>query len=232
MILVRTIIGTSIRSSQDAPAALLPSSNEMSLGSFSFPGVNGASLNYANDNLFMIGSGDFTVEWFSWISAAAPNPFPRIFSIGSYPSADIACSVEGGTFYIWFNSDVLYSFSVAHYNQWSHVAIVRESGVISVYYDGTRVFTDTNTANLSNGSSRLYIGMEESDPYTVFYGLITDFHFVKGAALYSGAAFEVSPISAVAETVLLARPTSPVGPTPINTDDLVTVFNNSPYDHI
>lgn len=227
MFLNRTIIGTAIYKNT---IELLPPTNTGSLGSFYFPGTPGSNLNYTNDGAFALGTGNFTVEWYNWISSDATNSFPRIFSLGSYPSAEIGCSVEGGSYYIWFNSNYIFSFEVTAYNVWAHIAIVRESGTLSIYYDGTRIYNASHPDNLTNGSSPLFVGMEEGDNYTSFQGLITDFHVVKGTALYSGTSFQTTTISSVQDTVILVRPDNPLGPAPTNPGDLVTVFENGPYD--
>jgi hypothetical protein len=64
--------------------------------SYVLDGTTGYIEIYGNpDTAF--GTGDFTVEWFQWENTN--NQHARIFAIGQYPSATMAVSLEGGTFY-------------------------------------------------------------------------------------------------------------------------------------
>ena len=133
-----------------------------------------------------VGTGNFTIEWFARLSGGT---FPRAFSIGTYPSATIANSIEGGTFYYWANSGVRYSNSAGTtLNTWVHWAIVRQSNVTKIYKDGTQLgsqITDNN--NITNTSTALTIGNETTKSTGAsFVGYLTNFRWVKGLAVYTG----------------------------------------------
>ena len=155
-----------------------------------------------------LGTGDFTIEWFQKMDFAASSGNARVFSVGVWPDADIAVSLEDGEdFFVWING-VQVSVGLPG-NQtfdgvWRHMAVVRESGELSVYMGGVRIHTETRNEDIANSSDQLYIGTQ-GDLDGKFGGLITNFHWVKGTALYSGASITVptQPISPVANSKLL-----------------------------
>jgi len=142
-----------------------------------------ASANWA------LGTGDFTIEWWQYMSATQ-NSFPRVFSVGSSGSggASIAVSIEGGTFYFWENGNFTFSSVLSSYSTtWVHFAISRVSGQTSVYQNGTKLgstFSDTN--NITDSSSTLAIGTESTPTADTYYtGYISNFRIIKGTGLYT-----------------------------------------------
>ena len=149
--------------------------------------LNGTSskLSLAGDLSWAVGTGDFTIEWFQYQTDS--SSFPRIFAIGSYPSTTIGCSIEGGTFYAWCPG--ANSFGTVNVkNAWHHFAIVRRSGNLYVYLDGTQISTaKANTSNISNSATTLYLGVENNNNVNTWYGgYLTNFRWVKGLAVYTG----------------------------------------------
>ncbi len=153
--------------------------------SYSFNGTS-SYLTVGTDNSWDLGTADFTIEWFQYQTDS--NFAPRIFSIGSYPTQNIACSIEDGYFYAWF-SGADSPGSVAPYkNQWVHFAIVRNSGSLQVYKNGVQVGSNlSNTTNITNNAT-LYFGVESDLAALSFFGgYLTNLRIVKGLAVYTGA---------------------------------------------
>ena len=158
-----------------------------------------------------LGTGDFTIEWWQYqTGVGSVGAFPRVFSVGSSPTASVAVSIESGTFYFWEGSDGSPKFSSAlssYLNAWVHFAISRVSGQTSVYQNGTQIgstYADTN--NINNSSSVLSIGRDMvATPSTYWPGYISNFRIIKGTGLYSGASLTVptSTLRAVSGTVVL-----------------------------
>lgn len=150
--------------------------------------LNGTSgyLSLAGNSSWAVGTGDFTIEWFQYQTDT--SSFPRIFAIGSYPSTVIQCSIEGGTFYAWCSGANSYGTITSYKNSWQHFAIVRRSGNLYVYRNGTQISTaKANTTNITNTSSTLYLGVENGgNANTWFGGYLTNFRWVKGLAVYTG----------------------------------------------
>ena len=136
-----------------------------------------------------VGTGDFTIEWFSYTTKNTVPPYQRVFTVDDFPSMDIGVSVEGTTFYYWANSSFRYSSSGAvSINTWQHWAVVRQSGVTKVYRNGTQLgskITDTN--NITNTTDPLTIGADNAHATNAtFVGYLTNFRWVKGLAVYTG----------------------------------------------
>ena len=152
-----------------------------------------------------LGTGDFTIEWLQKMDVAASSGNARVFSVGVWPNADIAVSLENGEdFFVWINGVQVDAGNQTFDGVWLHTAVVRESGELSVYMGGVRIHTETRNEDIANSEDQLYIGTQE-DLDGKFGGLITNFHWVKGTALYSGAFITVptQPISPVANSKLL-----------------------------
>lgn len=154
---------------------------------YSYNFGSGDYLTLVGDDSWAFGTADFTIEWFQY--QTDNRPFPRIFAIGIYPTVSIGCSIEGGTFYAWFPGADSFGSAVPYKNQWVHFAIVRRSGNLYVYKNGIQLSSSiTNTFNIANNSTTLYIGVENggTDPDTQFEGYLTNMRIVKGLAVYTG----------------------------------------------
>lgn len=146
---------------------------------------NGSSsyLALPGDLSWAFGTADFTIEWFQYQTDS--SSFPRIFSVGSYPSQSIACSIEGGSLIAWFSNAQF--FGTSEKNIWIHWAIVRRSGTLYVFKNGVLDSGQSNTTNITNSSTTLYIGVENGgNANTFFGGRLTNMRFVKGLAVYTG----------------------------------------------
>jgi len=160
-------------------ATLIPS------GAMSFAGTSTSFLNIGNDIDFRLRTGDFTIEWFQYQTSA--GSFPRVFSIGTYSSASIAVSIEGGSFYLWVGGSFVLSASISFLNQWVHFAICRSGTSLRVFRNGTQIGTTvTNSTDINDTVNALCIGNETTKSAGAAYqGLITNFRWVKGSALYT-----------------------------------------------
>ena len=155
-------------------------------GSLLFAGTSSSYLTVANDTDFRLGTGDFTIEW--WQYQTDSNANPRIFSMGTYPTASIGASIEGGTFYVWINGAPNSVGSAGTYkNVYTHFAIVRSGSTIKVFKNGTQLGSNiTSSYDFNDSINDLRIGNEQSiTSSSAFGGNIKGFHWVKGTALYS-----------------------------------------------
>ncbi len=155
-------------------------------GSLLFAGNASSYLTVVNDTDFRFGTGDFTIEW--WQYQTDSNANPRIFSMGTYPSASIGVSIEGGTFYFWIGGAPNSLGSAGTYkNVYTHFAIVRSGTTIKVFKNGTQLGSNiTSSYNFNDTTNDLRIGNEQSlTSSSGFGGNIKGFHWVKGTALYS-----------------------------------------------
>ena len=138
-----------------------------------------------------VGTGDFTIEWFSRQSDT--TQFQRVFTVGNFSTTynpiRIGVSIESDTFYYWRNGVATNYGAAGNLNVWIHWAIVRISGVTRIYKDGVQFGSNlTDTTNYNVSSVDLYIG-NTNTPATnsAFVGEITNFRWIKGLGVYTGA---------------------------------------------
>jgi hypothetical protein len=174
-------------------------------------------LSIPNSIDFRFGTGDFTIEWYQNMSGA--QSFPRVFQMGSYSGTagttqvTLGVSIESGgnngTFYFWTgNPRAANSFGSVGtvISTWVHFAITRASGIVRVFKNGTQLGSNLSyTGNFNDSTNAFTIGNETSPGAGAGYsGLITNFHVVKGTALYTGKfCVPQTPRSAVSGSVLL-----------------------------
>ncbi len=176
-----------------------------------------ASLSFAasqnvqitNDADLRPGTGDFTVEWFQYQTAPSAGTTPYVFSIAN----DLAVSVNGSTG-LWSvfvgGSAVITHTPTNVYGRWCHFSLTRTGTTLGLFKDGARLTTVTNSTNIANSTDVLRIANSSTTSGTNQYlGRITNFHFVKGTAVYTGATYTVPTreIFAIANSkVLLPTP--------------------------
>ena len=171
-------------------------------------GSEGSQVTYPNDANLALGDGDFTIEWFQYWTDDSTNARP--FSIGSYGESDtsIAVSYEGSIYFWNGMSAEVVSNSNPPLNTWTHIAIVGTGGSnVAFYINGTNVYDETLNYDFTDSTTALSIGNETIPDGILgaFGGNITNFRWVKGTAVYSGASLTVptQPLTAISGTQLL-----------------------------
>ena len=172
--------------------------------------TDGIALGSAN----YITSGDFTIECFVWIeglNSTNTNGYeiPTIFYFNS-PRLSLTYDFvsPGGSADQAFNLfDTTYRFGsinqhpeATYTNTWVHVAVVRNSGTIRCYVDGTEAFNFSNTTDYSGAT--LTIGNNSNG--TPVQGHISNFRVVDGTAVYTSSFTPpTSELTAISGTTLL-----------------------------
>jgi hypothetical protein len=180
-------------------------------GSGYFDG-SGDYLTVPDNAAWDLGSGDFTIE--SWVYPTASPNQPIIVGQWSNPYAWVLLLSNDGNRYL---RALLFDGSFRDYisstslqlNAWNHCAFVRESNTVSLYLNGSRVFTTTYTGTVSTSSTAVSIGADTSGASPT-QGYISNTRVVKGTALYSGTTYTVptAPLTAVSNTQLLCNMTN------------------------
>ena len=197
----KTVVGGGATNFKFTP--ITPSSSES--GSLYFNGTTTSRLatSGSSDTTLQFGTGDFTIEWWQNLSSGAGS-FPRAFEQFSGPMVSMEGNSASRFFYFWAPS-VSYSFGAltsSLNNTWNHFAIVRSgsaSGNLKAYRNGVQIgssgtsttnFTSTNPINIGNRNP----GRLASE---AFMGNITNFHWLKGVAKYSGSFTPTGPLSPI-----------------------------------
>jgi hypothetical protein len=175
------------------------------------PSVNGGSgyfdgtgdwLTTPNNTAFAMGTGNFTYEalvyheqataWATVLESRSGNTNDGFF-VG-YNGTATAFVVRGQDF------DFM-SVTPPPIRQWNHLVLVRSGTTMSLYFNGSRVSSVTNSTNMTN--DRIIVG-GNANPMV---GYISNVRIVKGTAVYDPTqttlTVPTSPLTAISNTSLL-----------------------------
>jgi hypothetical protein len=159
-------------------------------GSLSFAGSTSDYIKSApTPNGWNFGTGDFTVEMWLY-PIAATNRTIMANRTGSIGTAN-AWSLEffnTAQRLEWHTGLAIIASSSTNItlNAWTHAAVVRSGGTLTIYQGGTSVASVSDSSNYSEVNP-LLIGYEPVFPSTngAFYGYIDDIRITKGLARYT-----------------------------------------------
>lgn len=172
--------------------AQITSSSKFGTGAATFDG-NGDYLTIPDNALLEVGSGDFTIE--AWVYITSSTGFKsfvsKLLGFGPYLLA-----VNGTTFVYYLSSngtswDVASGVSggTVSINTWTHLALVRNGSTVTPYLNGTAGTSTTTTATLIDNSHAFLIGADQGTPagnYVDFFnGRVDELRFTKGVARYT-----------------------------------------------
>lgn len=174
-------------------------------GSGYFDG-SGDYLTAAANTAFVFGSGDFTVE--TWIY---PTLWPTdAFVVSNLSNGDTSWGIEiyGGNIRFTGWTTVWLSATQPSTNSWHHVAVSRSGTTLSMFVDGVRVATTTNSVNFS-ANNTLVVGDYIPAGGANFNGYISNVRLVKGTAVYSPSSSTLTvptaPLTAISGTSFLTN---------------------------
>ncbi len=138
---------------------------------------------------FNVGTGDFTIE--CWIRSAAFGSASNYVIASGYQSSSNYWAwvfIGNGSnqlgninFYCYINSSIVINFQsgpavATALNTWTHLAIVRKSGSITLFQDGVSVYTDTTGCDGNLWYSSPFV-IGECTGLLAYNGWIDDFRF-------------------------------------------------------
>ena len=135
------------------------------------------------NNSLSLGSGNFTVECWVYVSAFVDGDC--LLTIGSnntYTNMMIRMNsnwtISIGNGSSWVVSET--QFATKQIGQWAHIAIVRNNGTLTAYYNGTSGYSTSNTTDLTQ--TGVTVGN-----YASLYlnGYVDDLRITKGYARYT-----------------------------------------------
>ena len=143
-----------------------------------FDGTFAGDYVTAPDNsYYAMGTGNFTIECWIYLTGAAA--YSMIFEQGSTVS-DISFGLKPTTLqpYLYAGGFVINGSSNAQLNVWQHIALVRNSGTITIYLNGISIGSTSTVYNYT--SQKFMIGATAA--LTNFIkGYIDDFRISKTA---------------------------------------------------
>ena len=178
-------------------------------GSFSPYGSNWSNffpsssyLEIANNTALQMSTGDFTIEF--WLNFSSLSNYQTIFTKGYTAAGGLLVQTNTGTGTLLIyaaGSVVITASSASTLGTWNHYALVRNSGTLTLYLNGTSVGSASNSTNFNNTES-FNVGGSVSGYYT--NGYISNFRVVKGTAVYTGSFTpSTTPFTAITNTQLL-----------------------------
>jgi hypothetical protein len=182
-------------------------------------------LSIANSAAVQYGTGDFTQECFFQLNSYPASDYYCIFgaysSTGHYVLIGTDGKLNWGTGGA-INSTTLFAVSR---HQWHHLAVVRASSYVTVYLNGRLIANSSALSGNLDPGAEFRIGSLSSGYPRIFNGLISNFRFVKGTALYtSDFTPPTSTLTAVTNTSALLLTGS--SPTTDGSTNNLTVTNN------
>jgi hypothetical protein len=175
-------------------------------GSGYFDG-SGDYLTVPDNAAWDFGTGNFTVE--CWIYPNSVSADQMLIS--QYDSTTgFSFQVDSGGTVVFYNGGTaLLSGSSVITSAWQHCVAVRSGTTFSLYVNGTRIATGTNSTNITGSTQPLMIGNIPVAFSQPFLGYISDARVVKGTAIYdpsqSTITIPTAPLTAVSNTQLLTN---------------------------
>lgn len=174
---------------------LVTLSNEQSRWGDGSAQFAGGTILLNSSAAFGFSTGDFTIEF--WAFPIEQTFAGGIINVGYYYDGLLFRQRQSGW---WYTPDSLYfNGAAANWdseqnmpsNVWTHIALVRESGMVSVYANGVRVLNyeqpaDLGTSQFVTIGAGAHSGLDEP-----FIGYLDDLRITKGAARYSGPSVQV-----------------------------------------
>ena len=141
------------------------------------------SGDYLRANMTPIGTDDFTIEfWYNAVST--PPDYSCIFSQNSTGN-NLRIFLQSDRFQFWIGQTptIFSSTGFLTLDHWYHIALVKNSGTIYLYIDGTLIGSAPNTSAFL--TSTIDIGHEPANSHNTIHGYIQDFRITKGLARYT-----------------------------------------------
>jgi len=191
-----------------APSAAYSASTNGGSGYFD---GNGDYLSVPDDSALELGSGDFTIE--SWIYISGDNADSSAAIIAKYsvspnPNFMLRITKDGSATYNKFILNIAGVEFSANFNfvyqQWYHVAAVRNSSALDLYINGVDVGGGAASFTVADSSEPVRIGSINYGPSPYYWnGYISSLRVVKSAVYTAAFTPPTAPLTAISNTSLL-----------------------------
>jgi len=174
-------------------------------GSGYFDGT-GDDLRITSNAAFAIGTGDFTFE--AWINPPSFATTTPVFVVSDTGGLWIGKNNTNFVIRSYGVADQLQYATMPPTNSWTHIVAVRSGTTLSLYYNGARVATTTNSYNFAQAAATIGGDGEPSSP-SYYTGYISNLRLIKGTAVYDPTlttlTVPTTPLTAVTNTQLLTN---------------------------
>jgi len=170
-------------------------------GSTYFDGT-GDYLTIPSNSAFAFGTGDFTVEFWVYLSVAVTSGEYSMLDCAS--SGQFGVSIQSTTIRATVTTITSYTFTqTLTASVWYHIAFCRVGTTLTCYVNGISIGTNT-VSNSFTSPNTLNIGRNAGANNSFVNGYISDLRIVKGTAVYTGTFTpSTTPLTAITNTSLL-----------------------------
>lgn len=155
-------------------------------GSGTFPYGTLAPISTPDSEDLRMGTSDFTIEgWF--LPYASPQNFGTVYVKGANTQDGFLFEVSPTTVSFRCNGQTTFPASIPAITEFTHIAVVRASDVVSIFVSGQRVLQQAVVFDNSS-TSPLYVGSNyhpNGNPAYSYCGLVDEFRITKGVARYT-----------------------------------------------
>jgi hypothetical protein len=161
----------------------------------------------AASNAFRFGTGNFTIEFWYYPTVFGTNT-PIDMGYTNSGSYVVQSASDGKPYFYIGGPGTIFTSATAYFlNAWNHLAVVRSGSTLSMFLNGSRVGTATNSTDI-NANFSLGIGGSptHSSPF-VIQGFLSNVRLVKGTAVYDPSlttlTVPTAPLTNITNTSLL-----------------------------
>ena len=167
------------------------SSNNLSAGSIVSLGGNSVVFNGVGymetaSSAVLALDAAFTIE--VWTKISTSQGYQTVYEIGTYQNGILyRPGNQEGNGGVWINGGQYVTASAVpeSVGSWRHMAICRNaSNVMSIFFNGTRVWTATLSGTVNSGNAPIRMGGSRHTSGQYFYGNISQCRIVKGSTVY------------------------------------------------
>jgi hypothetical protein len=196
-------------------------------GSGYFDGT-GDYLSIANNTALNVGSGDFCIEaWFYASTLASQQSI--VSNAGASGSDNTQIDIVSGNIRFASSTTVWLTGGAVTVNSWNHVAVCRSGTTLSLFLNGSRQATATNSTNFANANNYAFIVGGYPPSNAQYTGYISNVRVVKGSSVYdptqTSITIPTAPLTAITNTSLLCNYTNAGITDATAKNDLETVGN-------
>jgi hypothetical protein len=193
------------RISKFAPFSPPASYSTPSYGGSGYFDGTGDYLTLASNAAFGLGTGNFTIEMWVYATANPANGPGTILDLRTgTTSTATTIRIDSALNVLFYDGPLTLEINVGTItlNTWTHIALVRASGSLKTYINGTLSNTTAVTSDLGSNQPCM-IGNNQATGYA-WNGYLSNLRIVKGTAVYT-AAFTppTAPLTAITNTSLL-----------------------------
>ena len=206
--------------------------------------VSGSSggIKWPTSSDWDFGTGDFTMEmWAKWPDVTAGYDALIISNGGSSTNFELYLHTGVAELSFWSggaNNRAQTTSSGITNNIWHHIAVVRNSGVLNIYVDGTsKAQNSSHTDNLTTGHY-VWVGSYNGSSSYANTSMLSDVRITNTAVYTSNFTPPTERLTAIPGTKLLTchlpyiSDGSPSNHTPYTIDHDVDTTAQSPYDNV